>query len=106
MLATIWMWTQEWSLISQPDDRVDVGDVPPALELPVGVRPLEHPTELPVAALRQPDPHVLDRLRRRQSRFAHRRVGSGLLDPLLDLGVERHASAGAGSPPCASRSRK
>ena len=90
----------------QPDDRVDVGDVPPALQLRVGVRPLEHASELPVAALREPDPHVLHRLRRRQPCLADRRVRGGLLDPLLGLGVERHASAGAGSPPCASRSRK
>jgi hypothetical protein len=37
MFVTIWMCTQEWSLISSARDRVDVGDVPPRLQLRVGV---------------------------------------------------------------------
>ena len=45
----------------QADNGVDVRDVPPALELLVGIRALEDAPELAVAAVRQPDPHVLDR---------------------------------------------
>ena len=106
MLATIWMCTQEWSLICEPDDGVDVRDVPPALELTVRVRPLEHAAQRPVAALREPDPHVLDGFLRRQPGLADGRVGRRLLDALLELRVERHAFASAGSAPWASRSRK
>ena len=91
MLATIWMCTQEWSLISQADDRVDVRDVPPALELAVGVRALEDAPELAVAAVREADPHVLDRLGGREASLANGVRGDGLLDARLGLGVERHA---------------
>ena len=33
MFVMIWMWTQEWSLISRRSDRVHVRDVPPRLDL-------------------------------------------------------------------------
>ena len=89
----------------QPDDRVDVRDVPPALELLVGVRALENAPELAVAAIRQADPHVLDRLGGREPRLAYGVRGGRLLDPRLDLRVERHASPAIGVRRT-SRSRK
>ena len=107
MLATIWMCTHEWSLICEPDDRVDVRDVPPALELGVGVGALEHAAELAVSAVGKPDPHVLDRLGRREPRLADGVRGGRLLDPCLGLRVEGHASTGAAAAsPWASRRRK
>ena len=65
-----------------PRDRVHVRDVPPALELVVGVDALDQRAELAVAADRDVDPHPRDRLGRRQARLA---LGLGvdrLLDPL------------------------
>ena len=82
------MCTQEWSLISIRDDRVDVRDVPPALELVVGVDALDQRPELAVAAHRDVDPHPRDRLGGRQARLV---LGLGvdrLLDPLRCLLVE------------------
>ena len=73
-----------------PHDRVHVRDVPPALQLLVLVHPLEQLAELAVAAHRQVDVHLLDRLRRRQARLAHRLLGDRLVDPLLSLLVEIH----------------
>ena len=74
-----------------PHDRVHVGDVPPALELLVRLDALHQPAQLAVAAHRQVDVHLLDRLRGRQPGLAHRLLGDGLGDPLLGFGVERHA---------------
>ena len=90
----------------QADDRVDVRHVPPALQLAVGVRALEDPPELAVAPVREADPHVLDRLGRREPCLAYGIRGGGLLDPRFDLRIERHASAVVGGPAEASRRRK
>src|SRR5947209_7611714 len=61
----------------QPRDRVHVGDVPPTLELVVGVDVLDQRAELAVAAHRDPDPHARD--------------GLGGCEPglVLGLGVDR-----------------
>ena len=105
MLATIWMCTQEWSLISRRTTALTFDDVPPALQLAVGVRALEDAPELAVAAVREADPHVLDRLGGREPCLANGVRGGGLLDPRLDLRIERHASAAVGWPAETSRSR-
>jgi hypothetical protein len=44
----------------EPEDRVDVRDVPPRLELRIGVHPLQETAKLPVAACRQAELHRLD----------------------------------------------
>ena len=49
MFVTIWMCTQEWSLISMPHDGVHVRDVPPALQLVVAVDAADQAAELLVA---------------------------------------------------------
>ena len=90
----------------EPDDGVDVRDVPPALELAVRVRALEDAAELAVAAVGQPDPHVLDRLGGGEARLPDGVGRRGLVDPGLGLRVERHASTGAAVVARASRSRK
>ena len=41
MFVTIWMCTQEWSLICEADDGVHVRHVPPRLDLRVGVDALD-----------------------------------------------------------------
>ena len=64
MFVTIWMCTQEWSLIWRRSDRVDVRDVPPGLDLRVGVDALEHAPELPVSAGGHAQLHRRDRLGR------------------------------------------
>ena len=71
-----------------PGDRVDVRDVPPALELVVGVDALDQRAELAVAADRDVDLHPRDRLGGRQAGLV---LGLGvdrLLDPLGGLLVE------------------
>ena len=74
-------------------DRVHVRGVPPRLQLLVLVHPLEQLAQLAVAANRQVDVHLLDRLRRSQARLAHRLLGDRLVDPLLGLLVEIHRGA-------------
>jgi hypothetical protein len=73
-----------------PHDRVDVRDVPPALQLLVLVDALEQLAELPVAADREVDVHLLDRLRRAQACLADRLSRDGLVDSLLGLLVQIH----------------
>ncbi len=73
-----------------PRDRVDVRDVPPALELVVGVDALDDRAQLAVAALGDVDPHPRDRLGRREARLLLGLGRDRLLDPVLDLVVERH----------------
>ena len=53
MLVTIWMWTQEWSDIPSRS-AFTCADVPPGLQLLVGVGGLEQPLEPAVAARRAP----------------------------------------------------
>jgi hypothetical protein len=72
-----------------PDDRVHVRRVPPRLHLAILVHPFEQLAQLAVAAHREVDVHLLDRLRRREPRLAHGFGRDGLLDPLLRLRVER-----------------
>ena len=71
-----------------PHDRVHVRDVPPALQLLVLVHALEQLPQLAVAAHRQVDVHLLDRLRRRQPRLADGLLRDRLLDAVLGLLVE------------------
>ena len=85
MFVTIWTCTQEWSLIAIRDDRVDVRDVPPALELIVGVDALDQRAQLPVAPDRDVDLHALDGFGGREPGLV---LGLGvdrLLDPLRCL---------------------
>ena len=95
MLVTIWMWTQEWSLISIRTTALTFETCHQRLQLLVVVDALEQPAELLVAAHRHVDLHPLDRLGRGQPRLAHRLLGDGLLDPLLGLLVEPVLVVGA-----------
>ena len=79
---------------------VDVGDVPPALELVVAVHALDHLRELAVAALGHADPHLRDRVLRAEPRLALGLGRDRVVDDLLRLGIE----AGLGIP-VTSRSR-
>ena len=70
--------------------RVHVRDVPPTLQPPVRVHPLEQRAELPVGALGRVDAHLLDRLGGREPRLLLGLLRDRLLDPLFGLLVERH----------------
>jgi hypothetical protein len=72
----------------EPDDRVHVRDVPQALELAVLVCALHERAQLAIAAHRDVDPHLLDRLRRREARVPLGLGRDGLLDPVLRLRVQ------------------
>ena len=61
------------------------------------VRALENAAQLAVPPLREPDPHVLDRLGGCEAGFADGIGRRRLLDPGLGLGVERHSVPAAGS---------
>ena len=102
MLVTIWMCTQEWSLMLEAEHRVHVRHVPPRLELVVGVDPLDQLAELAVGAHRHPDPHPGDRLRGREPGLALGLGGGGQLERLAALRLRGHqasaGTAGAGVP--------
>ena len=88
MFVTIWTCTQEWSLIAIRETALTFDDVPPALELVVGVDALDQRAELAVAAHRDVDLHPRDRLGGRQTGLV---LGFGvdrLLDPLRCLLVD------------------
>ena len=103
MFVTIWMCTQEWSLISmrtvaftfatchQPFSRRS------ALTRSISVRSFR------LRAHRDADPHLLDRLGGREARLLLGLLRDRLLDPLFGLLVERHPrglySAPRGRPP-------
>ena len=86
----------------EPHGGVHVRHMPPALELVVGVRPLDQRPQLAVAPGGDVDSHLGDGLRRRQSGLPLRLVRDRLLDPLLGLLVERHRSGVYGHR-CAGR---
>ena len=88
MLATIWMCTQEWSLISIRTTAFTFATCHHALHLLVVVDALEQLPQLAVAAHGQVDPHLLDRLRRGEPRLADGLLRDRLVDPLLGLLVE------------------
>jgi len=69
----------------QPHDRVDVRDVPPALQLAIGVDAVDQLAELVVAADGDVDPHRLDGLCGREARLALGLRRDRVLDPLLGL---------------------
>ena len=66
-------------------DRVDVRDVPPALQLAIGVDAVDQLAELVVAADGDVDPHRLDGLCGREARLALGLRRDRVLDPLLGL---------------------
>ena len=72
MFETIWTCTQEWSLIWSRTTAFTFDDVPPRLDLRIGVDLLEHPAKLAVPARRDADMHRLDRLGRREARLGRR----------------------------------
>ena len=96
MFVTIWMCTQEWSLISIRVTALTLATCHQRLQLRVGVDALDQPAELAVAALGDADPHPRDRLRGREARLALGLRRGRLLDPLLDLGSELAALGAAG----------
>ena len=53
----------------EPDDSIHVRDVPPRLDLRIGVDVLEHAAKLAIPARRNAEMHRLDRLGRRQARL-------------------------------------
>jgi hypothetical protein len=71
-------------------DRVDVRDVPPALDLVVGVDALDQRPQLAVAAHRHVDANALDRFAGREAGLVLGFGVDGLLDPLRRLLVDRH----------------
>jgi hypothetical protein len=74
-------------------DGIHVRDVPEGLEPVVGVDALEQRAQLAAPLGRNLDPHLRDRLGRREARFALGLGGSRLVDPLPKLLVElRHGS--------------
>ena len=75
-----------------PHDRVDVRDMPPRLQLRVGVGAVEHAAKLPVAALGQADAHARDGFGRAEPGLADGLGRHGPVDALLDLGIERLTS--------------
>ena len=85
MFVTIWMCTQEWSLISIRATAFTFATCHQRLELVVAVDPADHAAELLVAAHRDVDPHPRDRLGRRQ--------------PGLALGLAAGSAARSGSSP-------
>ena len=70
----------------EPHDRVHVRDVPPGLDLRVGVDVLEHASELAVPARGNPELHRLDRLGRREPCLGDD-VGRRDFDDVVRLGV-------------------
>ena len=90
MLATIWMCTQEWSLISSRTTAFTFETCHQAFSCLSSLTRSIELAELAVAAHRQVDVHLLDRLRRGQARLAHRLLRDRLVDPLLGLVVEIH----------------
>ena len=91
MFVTIWMCTQEWSLISIRATAFTFETCHQRLELLVLVHALDQRPELAVAADRHVDLHPLDRLGGRQPRFVLGLRGDGLVDPLSRFLVDRHA---------------
>ena len=70
MFVTIWMCTQEWSLISIRVTAFTFATCHQRLQLVVAVHAPDHAAELLVAADGHVDPHPLDRLGGRQPRLA------------------------------------
>ena len=106
MLATIWMCTHEWSLIWSRTTALTFETCHQAFSSRSSFARSSDAAELAVAAVGQPDPHVLDRLGRREPGLADRVGGDRLLDARFGLGVEVHASTGAATSLWVSRSRK
>ena len=95
MFATIWMCTQEWSLICRRAIAFTFETCQSALSSVVVVDAVENGAELAIAARRHADPHLRDRLRGRHARLALG-VGGGRrlrLDQLLGLVLVGHRSA-------------
>ena len=84
MFVTIWIWTQEWSLICEPRHGVDVRDVPPAFQLVVAVDAPDQAAELLVPADRDVDPHARHRLGRCEPYLALGLHGDRIEDLLVD----------------------
>ena len=89
MLTTIWMCTQEWSLIFIRATALTLETCHQAFSWASLFDAVEDAPELAVPALGKPDAHAGDRLRRREPRLADRLGRDGAVDALLDLGVER-----------------
>ena len=95
MLATIWMCTQEWSLICSRAIALTFETCQSAFSSVSCVHALEDRAQLPVAACGHADPHLRDRLRRRHAGLAlelggRRRVVDDQLFGLLLIG-HRHS---------------
>ena len=111
MLATIWMCTHEWSLISIRTTAFTFATCHhplsclSALTRSSSVRSFRLPRD------RDVDAHLLDRLRGREARLALRLLGDRLLDPLLRRGgsksvmsaPRRCARTCRAAPGCGSR---
>jgi hypothetical protein len=78
---------------AEPRHRVHVCDVPPRLQLVVGVDALEDPPQLPVAPDGDVQSHLRDGLGRRQAGLSLGLGRDRLFDSLLGLAVERHDSS-------------
>ena len=79
-----------------PCDRVDVRDVPPALQLIVAVDALENVPELAVRPLGNTDAHLAHRLGGSEPHLARGLSRDGVVDPLAHLRIQlgvfvRHA---------------
>ena len=101
MFVTIWMCTQEWSLISMRATAFTFETCHQPFSCASSLTRSIERAELPVAADRDVDPHPLDRLGRGEAGFllglgGHRLVDQvgGLLvdvhDLAVDLAVDRH----------------
>ena len=99
MFETIWMCTHEWSLIWSRTTAFTFDDVPPGLDLRIGVDVLEHAPELPVPARRHAELHRRDRLGGRQPRLGDD-VRRRDLDDVVRLGIGRHRRELRSSRPC------
>ena len=93
MLATIWMWTHEWSLISRRLTALTLATCHQPLSCCVGVHAVDERAELLVRARRHLDPHALDRLRRSEERLALGLLRDRVVDALLGGRVELRSSA-------------
>ena len=90
MFVTIWMCTQEWSLIPIRATAFTFETCHQRLELLVLVHALDQRPQLAVAADRHIDLHPLDRLGGREADLLLGLLGDGLVDPLGGLLVDRH----------------
>ena len=103
MLATIWMCTHEWSLIPSRLTAFTFATCHQRLQAVVLVHALEQRPQLAAALRRHVDPHLRDRLGRREPRVALGLLRGRLVDPLAQLRIDLGHAA---SRPATARLRK